>query len=164
MHEITIQRFWSKVDKSAGPDGCWLWTAGTYKGGYGQFWCDGVGRRAQAIALELHTGEAAAGRCALHNCDNPPCCNPTHLWWGTNEENTADRQRKGRTNMPKWNDLAWTKLTPEIVQACRARYTPYSKVDGSAALAREFGVSQSVMSAAIRGRHWGHVQFGRCGA
>lgn len=27
------ERFWEKVDKSAGPNGCWIWTASTYPGG-----------------------------------------------------------------------------------------------------------------------------------
>lgn len=34
-------RFWSKVDKSGGPDGCWLWKAGLDKHGYGRFGAGG---------------------------------------------------------------------------------------------------------------------------
>ena len=29
-------RFWAKVDKSSGPDACWLWTA-SKRGNYGSF-------------------------------------------------------------------------------------------------------------------------------
>lgn len=152
-------RFWSKVDKSGGSDACWPWTAGTYKGGYGQFWCKETkqGRRAHAVALELHTGEVAGGRLACHTCDNPGCCNPAHLWWGTQQTNTADRQAKGRgavlLRRERWN----AKLTPEIVKMCRERYDPGSRKNGSSALAREFGVSQSTMHLALTGKQWSHI-------
>jgi HNH endonuclease len=31
-----------------------------------------------------------------HECDNPPCCNPKHLWEGTYSENLKDAYDKGR--------------------------------------------------------------------
>lgn len=159
MREGDDTRFWSKVDRSGGPEACWPWTAGTYKGGYGQFWCVELkqGRRAHAVALELHTGEPANGRLACHSCDNPPCCNPKHLWWGTQKSNTADRHAKGRTSSQHTN-RPHAKLTPEIVAECRRRYDPGSYKNGSAALAREFGVNQTTMYEAIRGDQWRRVR------
>ena len=150
-------RFWSKVDTSAGPHACWPWTAGKYKGGYGQFCANGEGRRAQAVALELHTGEPANGRLACHSCDNPPCCNPEHLWWGTNAENIADRQRKKRQGAPRGERAGQAKLTEAQVREARKIYKPYCSVNGGAALARRFGVAQKTMSLALRGEQWGHV-------
>jgi hypothetical protein len=32
----------------------------------------------------------------LHKCDNPPCCNPSHLFEGDAAENAEDRNLKGR--------------------------------------------------------------------
>lgn len=94
----SLSRFWAKVDKSAGPSSCWIWTAGRQSQGYGAFYLPG--RRqvlAHRFALMLE-GEVPAdgGQHALHSCDNPPCCNPKHLHWGSHSQNMnemADRRR-----------------------------------------------------------------------
>jgi HNH endonuclease len=100
-------RFWSKVAK-AGPDDCWLWTASRYQNGYGVFGTPRgqSNKGAHVVALELTTGEAAAGRFALHSCDNPPCVNPKHLRWGSAAENARDRVERGRGTSPVGEVLA----------------------------------------------------------
>lgn len=95
------ERFWSKVDKSGGPAACWPWTASVDPKGYGQFaYADGTRRsgRAHRVAWILANGPISAGMSVCHSCDNPPCCNPAHLWLGTNADNVADRVRKGRSS------------------------------------------------------------------
>lgn len=93
-------RFWAKVEKSTEPDGCWLWTAATFHGGYGMFRSreDGrwVMRHAQRVAWAWLRGPIPDGMWVLHRCDTPACVNPDHLWLGTNADNTADRHAKGR--------------------------------------------------------------------
>lgn len=96
-----IARFWSKVDRSGGPDACWEWKAGRKSNGYGEFF---VHRRegrtvmanAHRFAYILTHGEPAAGELVRHKCDNPPCCNPAHLERGTPAENTHDAISRGR--------------------------------------------------------------------
>lgn len=94
-------RFWPKVDKSGGQDGCWEWkgcTDNTRNGGYGMFTMDYRSHRAHRIAYELTHGPIPDGLVACHHCDNPRCCNPSHLFIGTVADNNADRERKGRSN------------------------------------------------------------------
>lgn len=89
-------RFWAKVNRG-GPDDCWEYQAKRDRGGYGRFWLDGKTRGAHVVAWLFTRGPVPAGLCVLHRCDNPPCCNPTHLFVGTFGDNNADRAAKGRS-------------------------------------------------------------------
>ena len=51
-----IQRFWAKVDKSAGLDACWLWTASTSGAGYGNIGMDGAMKSAREIRSRYSAG------------------------------------------------------------------------------------------------------------
>jgi hypothetical protein len=91
------ERLWRKVDKR-GPDECWPWTAGSNKTGYGTIQAEDKSRPflVHRVAYEAVTGPIPAGMCVLHRCDNPACCNPAHLWLGTQLDNIADMNAKGR--------------------------------------------------------------------
>ncbi len=94
------RRFWSKVSVRDG--GCWPWLAKSrHVFGYGVLNTPGNKTvNAHALSWALANGPIPAGGQILHHCDNPSCCNPGHLYCGTNEQNRADmvargRQRKG---------------------------------------------------------------------
>lgn len=91
--EAIISRFWSKVDKTSG---CWVWTASRSGNGYGQFRLDGHNRPAHRLAWELTHGAIPEGAFVLHECDNPPCVRPDHLFLGDQSLNMADMAGKGR--------------------------------------------------------------------
>lgn len=77
--KYTLQeRFWAKVDTSAGPDGCWLWTAATAHG-YGRIWHATKIYRAHRVAYELLIGPIPGGLQIDHLCRTPLCVNPSHL-------------------------------------------------------------------------------------
>lgn len=92
----TADRFWAKVSVGC-LDDCWIWTACRNEDNYGQFRFRGQMQLAHRVAFEFYFGEFDLSKCVLHDCDNPPCCNPWHLFLGTQRENIADRNRKGRT-------------------------------------------------------------------
>jgi hypothetical protein len=92
------ERFWARVDSSGGLWGCWPWMGARERNGYGQ-----LGNRilrkhlkAHRVAYELAVGPIPEGFLVCHACDNPPCCNPSHLFVGTGADNTHDMIAKGR--------------------------------------------------------------------
>lgn len=80
-----------------GPDECWPWTGLCITQGYGQFMASGVKQYAHRAALEAALGRPlVAGGMACHHCDNPPCCNPAHLYEGNAQTNSDDMHARGR--------------------------------------------------------------------
>ena len=77
------------------PNGCLEWTGAKGHKGYGQIW-SGKQIRTHRLAWELANGPIPDGIHVLNHCDNPPCCNPEHLFLGTNADNVADKITKGR--------------------------------------------------------------------
>lgn len=118
--EGTICRFWSKVDKSGGPDACWPWLGTTKPGGYGSFFVTRIppgskGKKiyanAHRLAYELTCGPIAPGLFACHRCDTPSCCNPNHIFLGTPRENVQDAVAKGRINYHNNGKKSGGKIT-----------------------------------------------------
>lgn len=96
LTEAEVAKFWALVEIGE-PDACWEWMGGRNPKGYGVFRPKGkrfIASRA-ALAIKLG-GEIPQGTLACHSCDNPPCCNPAHLWPGTNADNILDASSKGR--------------------------------------------------------------------
>lgn len=91
-----IARFDAKVDRSAGPDACWPWTASTRATGYGQINSGNRGTPIKAHRLAFAITNGWWPDVVAHRCDNPPCCNPAHLFAADQQTNLADMRAKGR--------------------------------------------------------------------
>lgn len=167
--------FWRYVEKT---DSCWLWR-GPHNGRYGR-----IGRRTYAHRMSwvMANGPIPEGKFVLHECDTPLCVRPDHLFLGTNRENILDAKAKGRLATGERHGL---KLHPEAVargarhgsktqphRVSKGTGRPSSKLDEAkvrqirersrngasrASLAKEYGVSATVIRKIVSRRSWKHV-------
>lgn len=80
-----------------------------------------------------------------------------NLAWATPLENHAHKVLHGTTLRGERGSNV--RLTAAQVRECRRRYVPGDRRNGTGALAREFGVSQSHMSDVIRGKRWAFLDM-----
>lgn len=146
MREVDIVRFWSKV-RRGGPNDCWTWTAKTDRS-YGAFKLRGRMVKAHRVAFFLASG-GCEPRVVRHSCDNPPCCNPSHLLAGTNRDNVQDRYARARDRHAVHQQHGLAKLTWVQVEVIRARHKAGER---GRVLAAEFGVSESTISLLVNGK------------
>jgi DNA-binding CsgD family transcriptional regulator len=110
---------------------------------------------AHRVAWFLEHGSIPAGQHVLHRCDNRLCCNPAHLFLGTNLDNIADRHAKGRT--ARGSDNGRARLTPDAVIIVR-RLASHGATKAS--LARRFAVSETTIRQAVQRKTWKHLDSG----
>lgn len=134
-------RLWERI-AIAGPEDCWLWTGAINYGGHGIAYTGERTIGAHRWVWELKNGPVPPGACVLHRCDVPACCNPAHLFLGTQTDNMRDKCQKGRHRSP------WAKLTRE--QAAEIITSRESIVS----LARKFHLSTQHVSQIRKGKSW----------
>jgi hypothetical protein len=100
--------------------GCWEWQRYRNEHGYGRMWRPKV--YAHRASFEAFVGPIPSGLSVLHRCDNPPCCNPEHLFLGTRADNMRDMCAKGRCALQRnprllarCGDEHWSHKKPECV-------------------------------------------------
>lgn len=122
----------ARIAAAAGPDGCWEWDRYRTPAGYGQVRYDGRNWFAHRVVYTLLVAAIPDGLLACHHCDNPPCCNPKHIYPGTKADNGRDAYRRGQLGGLRRAHDAWRgrrrthckrghELTPENVHATGKR-------------------------------------------
>jgi hypothetical protein len=142
---------------------CWEWQRAKKAAGYGQL-VDHLGnpKIAHRVAWELFVGPVPEGMCVLHHCDNPPCCNPEHLFLGTYQDNRRDCVNKRRhwqavhpELIPRGEDNPNASLTTDQVKSIKRMHTD----DGLSQreIGRRTGVDYRSVHKIINGKTWRHV-------
>jgi hypothetical protein len=153
------ERFWPKVDRR-GPEDCWEWQGAKNNHGYGWFSIACKARLAHRAAWQLTHGEIPEGQHVLHRCDNPPCCNPAHLWLGTPADNSADRNAKGRTRAGpplRGERNGAAKLTTSQALEIKRRL---AAGESERSIAEDFPVTDSTVHLIAKGQKWAHLMDG----
>lgn len=98
-------RLWAKVDKSGGPDACWLFTGADNGRDYPILSRPGdstgktpfyAHRLAYALAHGVDYDDLPPDEETRHSCHTRRCCNPKHLLMGTSTDNKQDSIADGR--------------------------------------------------------------------
>lgn len=168
--ELVYPRFKRKI--RIAQNGCWIWQAGVSKNGYGTMWFYGRQVGAHVVSYILHKGPIPADLQVNHNCpggeDNKLCCNPAHLWLGTQLDNIADRDAKGHTTK---GDKHWVRTQPEKLRRGNAhpmrklseedvfiiRWLYHTKRFKQYELASRFDVCSASIGLIVNRRLWTHI-------
>jgi hypothetical protein len=156
LTENQKRNFWDKVDKR-GPDDCWPWKLRISRHGYGQAAvnCPKETALAHRVAFTLAFGPIAQGLFVCHRCDVRNCCNPNHLFLGTNQDNMDDMNSKGRAVKVKGQDQHLSKLTPDKVLEIRSSYAHGGTSLKS--LSKLYGVAKSGIYCIVHRKTWKHI-------
>lgn len=150
-----IDRFLSKLIKQ--PTGCWEYSGAKDADGYGMFWFQGKTKGAHQFSARALAGyEINPGDQVCHCCDNPSCCNPNHLFIGSTQQNTKDRDLKNRT--AKGSKVGTSKFTEQQVEYIRQRYHAVNGRRGILTeLANEFNVTVTPIWSICHRKGWRHL-------
>lgn len=148
-------RLWNRLSKDP-ETGCWVHLNRPTGDGYPQLKVDHKPWSVHRLAWTLSYGPIPQGMRVCHHCDNPPCCNPDHLFLGTDGDNARDRNAKGRHRRVFGELNSRAKLTAAGVLAIRREYAP--PAINQRTLARQYSVSRRTIADVLGRRTWQHLK------
>lgn len=147
----TPDNFWAQT--AFRENGCREWIGKREKSGYGRVSWLGKKRLSHRVSMYLagKLGDLDSDLFVLHHCDNPPCCNPDHLFLGSKKDNTQDAVRKGRQLLPnnRGERSGNAKITNAQASEIRSAYAKGGV--SQQRLADTYGVNQMSISKIVRG-------------
>lgn len=153
--EERLKVIFNKINYPDNEDECWIWTSYKNKDGYGMTSFEGkIHRLVHRIIFECYNGPIPDKMLVLHTCDNPPCCNPNHLFLGTVSDNVKDRVNKQRSASGERNNKA-TMTDQEIYQILTNINN--GKYKSIAQICQECHISRRIIENILRGENWLHI-------
>ncbi len=170
LTEDEIQ-FFNDLGQGKSSDECWEWGPCRFRRGYGTWYRRKVRKQicfmAHRVAYLAHYGVDPGQAFVCHSCDNPPCCNPKHLWLGDSQSNMTDMKIKKRGMIGDKNprrthpektvrgERQWKSiLTAEKVLEIRALYQQKEMIS---VLAKKYGASESCIRYVCFEQSWRHL-------
>lgn len=145
------------VDEESCSEHCWPWVGSTNEQGYGRTRTIVYGKQevyAHRVAWALAYQRACVVK-VCHSCDHPPCCNPTHLWAGTQQHNVVDAIRKKRYRQLYRRPRKLTDRKVRHIKRLIALGTlTFTQI------AKRYHVSQPLISQIHAGWAWKHLAQG----
>ena len=142
-------RIWRHVNVTPA---CWLWNGSLNDDGYGRISVGGNGNGTMLVhrlSWEIYNGVIPADMSVCHRCDVRNCVNPDHLFLGTQADNVADMEAKGRSRK--------TGPKPEETWAARLDWTTVAAIRSersSVATAKKYGISYRHLRQIMTGVRW----------
>lgn len=153
-----IIRFRSKLNIISEED-CWEWIKSVNSKGYGVFSVRHIPIYAHRFSYWIFNNAHPGKLKVCHKCDNPICCNPKHLFLGTQQDNIADARRKGRMKPPpvRWGHTNGAKLTEhQVREILKLLKDDPSLTD--VAIAKLYGVTDNPIRDIRIGKSWKALQ------
>lgn len=125
-------------------NGCWIWPNAKR---YGSTTINGKWYGTHRLAYMAYHGRIGKNH-VLHRCDNPPCCNPDHLFLGTHQDNIDDMVAKDRSGTRELRNLRG-KFTDEQIREMRAKY---GRGVPASWIAEEYGTSAAYVRDIVKRR------------
>jgi len=154
--------FWKGARLVHDATSCWDWQRSRGSHGYGQFYEErGKPLLAHRYAWTITHGAIPHGKYVLHRCDNKKCVRPDHLFLGTQADNMADMNAKGRHGKValRGEQNPRAKLNIEAIQHIRANFIAGTRQQPGNALlfATKYGVARALIYAIAARKIWRHV-------
>jgi HNH endonuclease len=131
--------------------GCRNWSGSTFDNGYGAVSYHGRVWRVHRL-IYFHYNPNADRRFKIcHTCDNPPCGEISHLFQGTNQDNSDDMVSKSRQASGVRHGMATLSLEQVERLEDIHRLLPNLSIR---AIGRIFGISHVQVSRILAGRSW----------
>jgi HNH endonuclease len=131
-------------------NGCWIWKGAKHRQGYGNIAYRCRAQLVHRVSWVIYKGKIPKGIKVCHKCDITSCCNPHHLFLGTQKDNVYDAVEKGKFDQRKLgkrrNKLNWDQV--QEVKKLNAQGMSRQKIQ------EKFQVGQTCIAKILQGVSW----------